>query len=61
MSDKTINCCDCHNDFTFTEGEQVYYKDRNLAEPKRCPNCRLKRRGTLGKNSVTIDESKKEK
>ena len=25
FKDKTITCCDCHQDFVFTAGEQEFY------------------------------------
>jgi len=40
MPDKTINCRECKQDFTFTEGEQDFYAQRDFAEPKRCKPCR---------------------
>ena len=44
--DKTISCVekDCGNQFTFTGGEQVYFKDKGLHTPKRCRTCIVKRR-----------------
>ena len=37
FKDKTITCCDCHEDFTFTAGEQEFYQMKGLTnEPKRC-------------------------
>ena len=41
---KKIVCCDCGETFLFTGGEQKYYEDRKLSEPKRCPVCRQKRK-----------------
>jgi len=55
MSDIIYQCKDCKQNFTFTEGEQAYYRDRGLAIPKRCVNCRLKRRN--GKQSFNVSES----
>jgi len=41
MPDKIIKCQDCHKEFTFTEGEQAFYKEKGFNnEPKRCPECR---------------------
>lgn len=41
---KKIVCCDCGESFLFTGGEQKYYEERKLSEPKRCPVCRAKRK-----------------
>ena len=38
--DKVIVCQDCGQEFTFTEGEQKFYAERNFAEPVRCKACR---------------------
>jgi len=47
MEDKTLKCQepDCGQDFIFTVGEQEFYKERGFAEePKRCKECRDKRK-----------------
>lgn len=44
MDDKILKCKICQSDFPFTTGEQQFYLDRVLAEPKRCPKCRMKTR-----------------
>lgn len=41
---KKIVCCDCDQPFLFSGGEQKYYEERKLSEPKRCPTCRQKRK-----------------
>ena len=41
MGDKTINCKDCHKDFSFTEAEQNFFKEKGFEnDPVRCPDCR---------------------
>ncbi|UCH51226.1 MAG: zinc-ribbon domain-containing protein [Chloroflexota bacterium] len=45
--DKSIICCDCGNSFVFTSGEQVFFYDRGLSEPKRCGPCRERRRQAI--------------
>lgn len=41
MSDRTLKCQDCSQEFVFTEGEQAFYKEKGFEnEPKRCPVCR---------------------
>lgn len=49
LKDKLLRCIDCGADFTFTVGEQRYFFSKGLSVPKRCPQCRLKRRLTLVK------------
>lgn len=44
FKDETIICCDCGEDFTWSYGEQLYYRDRSLSPVKRCPKCRELRR-----------------
>ena len=41
FEDKTLQCSDCGQEFTFTAGEQEFYLSRGLRnEPRRCPECR---------------------
>lgn len=44
--DQDIKCIerDCPNTFTITEGEERFYTDKGLFLPKRCPDCRKKRK-----------------
>ena len=45
--DKLIRCVSCGEDFTFTAGEQEFYKARGLEhEPTRCKNCREARKAS---------------
>lgn len=45
FADKTLNCRDCGQDFTFTSGEQEFYATHGFQnEPSRCPECRRTRR-----------------
>ena len=37
-------CKVCGVEFKFSEGEQAFYKDRALDPPKRCPECRARKR-----------------
>ena len=45
---KHIICCECNRPFVWTAGEQVFYYSKGLAQPKRCPSCRERRKATLG-------------
>ena len=44
MSDRTLTCRDCGQEFTFTAGEQAFYTERGFSEPQRCPSCRAARK-----------------
>lgn len=44
MADQTIVCCDCETSFVFNEGEQAFYAGKNLTPPRRCKDCRAKRK-----------------
>ncbi len=41
LSDKTLTCVDCGNEFTFTVGEQEFFASKGFTnEPRRCPQDR---------------------
>ena len=41
FADTTILCIDCGKDFTWTVGEQVFFRDKGLKNPpKRCKECK---------------------
>ncbi len=43
--DKTLICCDCGTQFTFSSEDQAYHAQKGYTnEPKRCPACRSARR-----------------
>ena len=44
MSDRTLACRDCGQEFAFTAGEQAFYQERGYSEPQRCPSCRAARK-----------------
>ena len=44
VQDRTLECVDCGNDFVFTRGEQDFYTERGLRDPKRCKPCRAAKR-----------------
>jgi len=50
--DKQLTCVDCGDTFTWTRGERYFYASKGLVEPKRCPECRLKRKLTLAPEGV---------
>ena len=51
FQDKTLVCKDCGQEFVFTAGEQPFYKEKGLDnEPKRCKECRDKRKSLRTEN-----------
>jgi CxxC-x17-CxxC domain-containing protein len=59
FQDKTLQCRDCGNQFTFTAGEQGFYLEKGLMNvPQRCPACRTNRRrertGNVNREGTTI-------
>lgn len=41
FQDTGINCIDCGNEFIWTAGEQLFYRDKGLQNPpKRCKGCK---------------------
>ena len=47
FEDTTVTCCDCGRDFVWEKGEREYYWSKGLADPKRCPECRQRRKITI--------------
>ncbi|MBV8694629.1 MAG: zinc-ribbon domain containing protein [Chloroflexi bacterium] len=49
VSDRTLYCRDCQQEFIFTAGEQEFYASRGLTNaPSRCPECRAAHKQTVG-------------
>ena len=46
--DRTLNCVECEQEFTFTADDQEFHASKGYQEPKRCPNCRQARRSGGG-------------
>ncbi|MFC1950848.1 CxxC-x17-CxxC domain-containing protein [Chloroflexota bacterium] len=45
FTDKTLQCFECSNTFTFTAEEQEFFQTKGFVnEPKRCPSCRAARK-----------------
>lgn len=54
--DEKLVCEDCGVEFIFTAGEQEFYAEKCLVnKPKRCPECRKKRRQLNRKNRKMYD------
>jgi len=46
-ADETLQCCQCSKTFTYTAQEQEIHQQKGYEhKPKRCPECRVKRRNT---------------
>ncbi len=44
--DRILTCSDCHGDFIFTAGEQLFFLDKQFKnDPKRCKPCKSRRAG----------------
>ncbi|CAN5779943.1 zinc-ribbon domain containing protein [soil metagenome] len=55
MSDQTLTCRDCGQQFVFTAGEQAFYQERGFTPPMRCQDCRSKRKADRNANSGSYD------
>jgi CxxC-x17-CxxC domain-containing protein len=44
MTDQTLTCTDCGQQFTFTESEQEFFQTKGFSTPSRCPDCRAARK-----------------
>jgi len=52
FQDKTLECSDCGNSFTFSAEEQEQFQSRGYTnEPKRCPECRQARKSLQNRYS----------
>jgi hypothetical protein len=49
MGDKVITCADCGQSFTFSAGEQDFYQQKGMSEPKRCKECRAAKKAERGR------------
>ena len=53
FQDRLLTCLDCGQDFTFTAGEIRFYLAKGLTlYPKRCPECRCKRKLTINRTGA---------
>jgi hypothetical protein len=51
LTDKTINCIDCQQDFTFTVREQEFFAKMGFKPTRRCVPCRAKKRAGMTEQS----------
>ncbi len=49
MQDEVITCKDCGLDFTYAVEEQRFFEEKGFQPPKRCPDCRRKKRAQKGR------------
>jgi hypothetical protein len=52
MEDITLMCSDCEEDFIFTAGEQEFFEEKGFDEPKRCKDCRDRRKAEKRNSGV---------
>ena len=46
FDDRLLTCSDCHGEFIFTAGEQLFFHDKQFKnDPKRCKPCKSRRSG----------------
>lgn len=43
-ADQILKCIECRAEFLLTSGQQRWFADRNMMNPKRCEWCRKKKR-----------------
>lgn len=56
FEDKVLVCQECGKEFVWTAGEQEFYASKGFTnEPKRCPECRKKRRESKKPERVMYD------
>ncbi len=47
--DQTLNCVDCGQEFTWSAGEQEFFREKGFANPpKRCKQCRQAKKEQRG-------------
>lgn len=39
-NDRMLQCVQCKKQFVFEAGEQEFFREKGLSEPKRCARCR---------------------
>lgn len=58
--DQTLTCCDCSQQFPFTQGEQDFYQDKGLTPPRRCKDCRAAKKARQAAGGTRQPHSKSE-
>jgi hypothetical protein len=64
LTDKTLNCSDCHQDFIFSVREQEFFAEMGFKPTRRCVSCRAKKRaeakGTEQPGNQVVSSSARE-
>jgi len=47
FQNRILFCLGCGAEFVFSAGEQRFFLSKGLTEPKRCPECRQRRKATI--------------
>lgn len=48
-NDQQLTCADCNRDFTWTAGEQEFFREKGFTNPpKRCKECRQAKKEQRG-------------
>lgn len=60
MSDQSLKCVDCNFSFIFSEGEQKFYEEKGFLPPRRCKECRMKKKNGMNVRSPqpSLDNNK---
>lgn len=59
MSNVVIKCMDCNKPFTLTSSHAKWFLDKGLELPKRCKECRTRRRNEREKEENHNDRDPK--
>jgi NAD-dependent SIR2 family protein deacetylase len=55
MESQHLVCVGCGNTFDFTEKDQEFYKKMGFSAPRRCKDCREKRKKEREKNERDLE------
>ncbi len=44
MSEQHLTCADCGREFSFSEREQAFFREKGFDPPKRCPDCQARKK-----------------
>jgi len=53
LTDREIVCVGCGNSFVWNREEQAFYLSKGLQPPKRCKECRMRRKLTIAPKAVS--------
>lgn len=55
-ADKTLVCVDCNDEFNFSGREQAFYKVHGYVDPRRCIECRKKKKARFNQRLLTNEQ-----